>query len=310
MTAESAATASTMHVHVGLMKTASTTLQRHVFPHLPRVDYLNNGEQTSGIIRQITAAIVKEDDLRFDLDHCRELWSERPPTSDATGLISNEAFSIPVVDRRLKAQRLRDVFGDCKILIVVRHPLAMLTSHYGEAYKQSGYDRQAVGNINNWLAKKWSPVHATSVARNLEFSRVIATYRDIFEPGAVHVMFFEDLQQQPHMFAGQLARWLDADCASEIERRLIARANPRADRRQLYAARVSRYRLGAAAGRAVYRNMPARARKLIDRFLEKPLEIELDLEWRRTVMEFFRQENNGMADEEVSARMAELGYFM
>ena len=304
-------TDTTLRLHVGLMKTASTTLQEHVFTDLPGVEFLN-AEGGDEDIKKAIAAILKEDQLRFSIGRheaaMRAIAARTGQDGKMVPLISSEALTTPVVDRVLKAERLKQVFGPARILIVLRHPVNMLCSLYAEEVKNRGYRLRAVGDVNDWLAEKWSPIRATSVARNLEFTRLIDVYEDLFGKPNVTVLFFEDLSVDVRRFAQGLAQWLGVESVAEIERRLAMKANPRMGRKQLYAARLSRCQTALSGVRWARRKLPRGLSGALEGWLSRPVNIRLSSDWMGRIVEFFERENQSIEPGRLE-RMRQLGYF-
>ncbi|MGA8262217.1 MAG: hypothetical protein WB783_18585 [Arenicellales bacterium] len=304
-------TDTSLRVHVGLMKTGSTTLQEHVFTGLPGVEFLNGKDGDKNVKRAI-AAIVKEDQFRFSTGRheaaTRAVAARTGREGKRIPLISSEALTIPVVDRTLKAERLKQVFGPARVLIVLRHPVTMLCSLYAEEAKNRGYRLRAIGDVNDWLDEKWSPVRATSVARNLEFTRLIGMYEDLFGKLNVTVLFFEDLSGDVRRFAQGLAEWLGVESVGEIERRLAAKANPRMGRKQLYAARLSRWQPALSAVRWVRGMLPRGLTGSLESWLSRPVSIRMSSDWTGRIVQFFERENRSIEPGRLE-RMCELGYF-
>lgn len=300
-----------LRVHVGLMKTGTTTLQEHVFTGLPGVELLN-GEGGDEDVKRAIAAIVKEDQLRFSTGRHEAATRAVAARTDRDGkelpLISSEALTVPVVDRALKAERLRWVLGPARILIVLRHPVDMLCSLYAEEAKNRGYRLRAIGDVNDWLEEKWSPVRATSVARNLEFTRLIGIYEDLFGKPNVTVLFFEDLSGDVRRFAQGLADWLGVERVAEIEGSLAKKANPRMGRKQIFAARLSTCGPALLAARRLRGMLPDGLTGSLEGWLSRPVTIRPSSDWTARIVGFFEGENRFMESGRLE-RMRELGYF-
>lgn len=123
-------------VHIGFPKTATTFLQRSVFPRLPaRFRYFD--EHTSAAF---FAPLINEDDTIFDAGALQQriaaawgnestLFSYEP----LTGLHHQTGF----VNRTLIAQRLRR-FGFERAIITIRNQFDVLESAYKEYVKNGG----------------------------------------------------------------------------------------------------------------------------------------------------------------------------
>ena len=128
--------------HVGFPKSASTTLQNNLFLKLPDTFYLGGGTkknkeryedpQIPDYAKQLFFNLFKKDSLDYSREETAVLWKsiQKDIRSNHSVILSNEQalgtiFSIP--DLVEKARRIRDVFGNIKILIVIRnqHDLAL-----------------------------------------------------------------------------------------------------------------------------------------------------------------------------------------
>ena len=75
-------------VHIGLHKTATTTLQRQVFPVLPGLNFIDSARSAAaGIIY----AFQVQDPIYFDSSHARAVL-QGTFSDDKVNLISSEAF--------------------------------------------------------------------------------------------------------------------------------------------------------------------------------------------------------------------------
>lgn len=124
-----------LFVHVGLHKTATTYLQRGVFPHWSGIDYLGVPYDSSGLLPGQFEGIV----------HSRQ---ERPL------VLSNEKFSFRAItpetlhpgtrrapvgaERAALFEQLHHLLPNAGIILCLRHPVAWVESIYSQYLKRGG----------------------------------------------------------------------------------------------------------------------------------------------------------------------------
>lgn len=170
-------------LHVGLNKTASTMLQRDVFPHLDDVELIERanlrqttnqitgGSYVPGALASLVAdragagaLVVSDEGYTSTLRHSR--WSELERTAD----------------------RLADEVPEAEILLVGREPARLLVSSYAQYLKLGG-------------TLSWSRFLTRWDARVFDVSALVELYRERFR--VVHVLAFEELSS-PDRFANSL----------------------------------------------------------------------------------------------------------
>ena len=119
-------------IHVGLPKTATTMLQAHLFPNHPQIEYLGKFPRGRNLFRDaaintIIMEVARKRVFNPDLERCRRLFDESIAPALQSGripLCSAEDFTVGGARRRrARAENLRAVFGDCKVVFTLRRPL-------------------------------------------------------------------------------------------------------------------------------------------------------------------------------------------
>ena len=207
--------------HVGYPKTGTTTLQRHVFPHLEKVDYL--GKFIPGYGFSDPALYSAIDELlgamigNWGPERMKALYPA--PAAGRTTLLSSEAFIHPVAaDPLIVAERLHAAWPDARILITVRSQQELLASFYRNhgAFASFLYLAKKEGaplglplGYSEWLDYNFL-APSKNLLGLLDFDHVIACYEQVFEPARVDVLLFEDMASQPEVFAEGLGRCINA----------------------------------------------------------------------------------------------------
>src|SRR6188472_4404605 len=125
-------------VHIGLAKTATTTLQNHVFTRQQRFRYL--GKIANGysdvLMSELVARVMRQDSLAYDAITAQSLLDTLRLHDERCGdlrplLLSDEGLSGEArADRALIAERLHRLFMPARILIVLRAQPRLLASLY------------------------------------------------------------------------------------------------------------------------------------------------------------------------------------
>ncbi len=174
-------------VHVGYAKTASTVLQRNVFPHLSGCVYLNVLPE----FHAFTRSIERHDDDGYEEERWRTmLHSVRRP--DQTLLVSRENFTL----RPRTAERLHTLVPRARILFFVRNQATIIPSLYSQYLKLGGYV-----SFEQWLERHRRPGW-------LEWDRILRLYQQLFGVDAVKVMAYEHLQRNLQAFADEACSFI------------------------------------------------------------------------------------------------------
>lgn len=179
-------------VHVGYHKTATTFLQKRVFPKLD-VNYItvDNDEQHLD-------KLLYRDLFQFQAESWRDYFSERFDDR-RLNLISEEKFSghpfIGYLNNSVILHKLQSIFPQAQILIVLRRQTDLLVSMYKEYVKEGGWLRpDAYFSFNQEGSGTNYNIHQNTL--NLEvykFSPFVGAYRQAFGSDNVHVLFYEEL---------------------------------------------------------------------------------------------------------------------
>ena len=222
--------------HVGYPKAGSTTLQRSVFPLHTGINYFgisprkNLSEMASAdktwhtqdsiqripkLIGELNNLLFKTDGLKFDSARAQDLYSQIVPAqSEQTSLFSSEAATGVVhsyPDLAEKARRIRCIFGQINILIVIREQSDILQSNY----RDHPFDPRlpATGrpmNFNKWIetdvTRRWF-----RVTDSLFYGNVIGIYDALFGRENVHILPLELWQTDFALFTRNLAQALGVE---------------------------------------------------------------------------------------------------
>ncbi len=219
-------------VHPGFVKTATSTLQRHVFPNHPEIAYLGLPGPTAELewaIRHLCQA----DSTRFEAERVAKVLSEaaRAAPPERVLLVSYENFALhESTDKGLVAERLARLLPGATILFTIRRQEEIVTSWYLTKLRVR-IKRKAFIPFEEWYWVERREPHL-SILDDLRFSPVIEAYGRLFGRERVHVVPFELLRREPAAFARACAAALGVDADSFA--RLLAGRRENASMSQRY----------------------------------------------------------------------------
>ena len=166
-------------IHIGFPKCGSTFLQSEVFDKIDGINAITVGGKNCQIPQCLSYMTYCQDPY-FDAEKVNKELNEIP--DDFNG-ISNEGFTA-FISPTIMAKRLKNAFGDIKILIVLRNQKSILLSHYLHDIK-IGYAL----SFERWLGRLFNSLRYQSFM----FSHTIDAYNKEFGEKNVKVVLFEEL---------------------------------------------------------------------------------------------------------------------
>ena len=234
-----------IYLHVGYPKCASTMLQTDVFPFLKNIFYLGRfyNRKTAFLNKKITNEICKisfAESLEFDLKKTKRVLIKeikKIAKRKKNILISWEAFSHNVVDRKNQITRLGRIFPKAKILIILRNQIESIESMYTFLLKQQGdninlsYGRPSVLSLQQWLRDQ-EEFPWRSYLSTLNYFNFVKAYQNQFGKNNVKILFFEDLAMVPDQFFSALANFFKQKTA--LNKKIFARNKRLSDQETEY----------------------------------------------------------------------------
>lgn len=198
-------------LHPGFVKTATSTLQRHVFPHHPEIAYLGLPGPTAELewaIRHLCQA----DSTLYEGDRVAEVLAAAADAAapDRLVLVSYENFALhESKDKGVVAARLAELFPAARILFTIRRQEELVTSWYLTKLRVR-IKRKAFIPFEEWYWAERREPHR-SILDDLRYAATVEAYRHRFGGEAVRVVPFELLRRDPAAFARACAAALEVD---------------------------------------------------------------------------------------------------
>lgn len=196
-------------IHIGYHKTASSWLQRRVFPNAPSLHYAAGPHEPGSPLRNL---FFETNSFDYDPDKARKFLEPRiKDPGDRVPVISHERFSGGPYsgghDSKLTAHRLHEIFPDARILLVIREQSDMLLSMYKQ-YIQAG----GGASFSQFITPRTGAGSIASFRLDyLEYHRLIGCYQRLFGADDVLVLPYEILRRDPADFLSRIGAFLDAD---------------------------------------------------------------------------------------------------
>ncbi len=192
-------------IHIGYHKCASSYLQRSFF-WVDEERFFDLGKSNANTY------LIAPHPLEFDAHFTREIFDRRlqeKPPGDRQLVLSSERLSgnphLGGGDSLIIADRIKEVFPNARILIIIREQVAVIASNYGQYVRQGGRM-----SLRRYLVppKYIIPGPGFSFI-NFEYHRLIGYYHELFGRSNVLVLPFEELRRDPGEFVNRVLRFGD-----------------------------------------------------------------------------------------------------
>lgn len=307
-------------IHIGVQKSANTTLQAHFYPALKDVLFLGRfqrvstlnfqtvvgssyflNEEVAGAIRQI-----EKHDMDFSLDSARvkEAFDGLYDANrHAAVLLSNEeisAFSGPNPITKLK--RYRALFDNIKVIYCIRDQLELLKSlylvkHRAEHFNVAGWDRQS------WTPsfEQWTDINFrycfSSLLASFNYHRMISSYRELVGEENLLVYDFEEFLRDPKDVMARLCVFMGVAVDQDaIAAAMVQNENIRPTKR-LYAYSQLRRRLlpGVRLSRFLPKSLTWRFSSFL--WASKKMQVTPEPETVERILQYYAADNAKLAAE-------------
>jgi hypothetical protein len=312
-------------IHLGLPKTASTTLQTQLFEHHSQLHYF--GKFTKGGVHQPVRPAFLAKQVKILHAGADNILEQSIPDQLAyaakhklTPLLSQEGLANGTPERkREQAQRFKETFGPCSAILVLREPTSFIQSFYTQqlvnfhtiSFGQRAQWMQQLGkppryfDVNQWLDLCWNPQNPPQ--KILSTADTADIFADVFGRENIHLFIFEELVQTPERFLKRLSDCLNIDTAESIQLTLRKRVNDR-----ITADIVDQIKTMEKSFMQRHRFRRADTQTRWDMLFSDPgctekLRPELSNAWKKTIQEFCRDQNHRLA-EDWNLPLADYGY--
>lgn len=314
-------------LHIGLPKTATKTLQGNLFTKHPEVDYLGIYSNDAGNehyrtdvpgvrvknakINELLDHLLWEGKFKPDFERCRELYAQTVAASIKSNAVPVWSWESMVEDthkvQAIRARNLKEIFGSCKVLVTIRHPLDFVESLYLQLlYRDNLGSHASTRNglvyepMEKWLETRWNDAGQPPKA-HLEYAAAIKNFADVFGNDSVKVLLFEELKKDPNQYLKDVCEFVGID--AEVGVRLAEQKTFNARWRQTgydEFLRISqspwarlKFKFASKEGRKQMLGMTDAGR---NNPTGKGAKIDLSDEWKQRILDKTREGNRWLAE--------------
>lgn len=305
-------------LHIGLSKTATTTLQELVFARHPQVYYLGKyldkpdlNQSRGPVAHEFLTPLLWNHHTPQSTDHAHrslECLRQDPESTRPVWLASWEELGNRPLQINLETlRRFKQLMGDFRLLICLRNPLDRIPSEYLQSlrYQYLEFCKQPLKTRNllypsYFTLERWlSRHHATGyLSILLNASELIREACKLIGRENVGVSLFEDFRQRPSEFFQSMFRFMEiapGDMANRFDKHQ-RRLNTRLTVGQLDYLRKLR-RLSWRKIRLIGVNRDRRKHAFHEAGKDNiPATIALCPTWRKTIMDETKAGNRWIAD--------------
>jgi hypothetical protein len=284
-------------LHIGANKSASTTLQRRLFPKVDGLIYLGEDCENYGSSRELLNHMIYEDDFNYSSEKVNTLFERYKSLArqkNETFLYSNE----DIMTSRVPSQvllRLKALMPHATIVLIIRNQFDAIPSWYANhgAYLK-GVPRhfwrryvsadEFMNHFTNFF--NYGPFDC------FMYNKVLSKYADAFGKENIKVLFFEDFVKQKEKFIKDLSEILGIDPTLALELVREGAERKRVTQRRFNFHKLSRY----IPVDKLLEKAPAKMKKSIENFLDsgsKATELGMS-QWHDKIAEIFREDNKAL----------------
>lgn len=223
-------------IHVGLPKTASTYLQKAVFPHLKNITYIGRPYTQENFafnsLQYAENGIYDDSQVKQEIDKI----INKVDTKNSI-LISDELFSgypfYNFINRGMIAERLKKLFPDAEIILFLRGQCDLILSLYNQLVKNGWFYNDLnktffyspgkgfsiedwVNGNKNWNINNRYINHQSKFStEHFRYSKLYELYNNLFNN--VNVFLYEDLIKYPDSVLKKLVSLLHSEVPQKFE---------------------------------------------------------------------------------------------
>jgi len=193
-------------IHIGYHKTATTWLQQRYFPQHPQIAFIGEHQELSPLL-------IAPHGFDFNPKFAQEFFYpkiEHALQNNLIPVISAERLSgnphSGGYDSKEIADRLKEVFQNAKILIMIRHQPEAILSNYKQYIKMGG-----ICTLKEYMFPPQEGRIPLFKLDNLKYHRLANYYAKLFGRENLKIIPYEKFLFQPQAFLEELADFMGVD---------------------------------------------------------------------------------------------------
>lgn len=204
-------------IHIGLPKTATTTLQKTIFNNHTELNYYNRATRASELLDYLCLA----DTLFFDIEYAKKIHAINMEeildhsNPDSKIVISRESLTHKSICHNagarglgLVAKRLKSIFGEAKVILTIRNQKDIIKSYY-----QSGLHtcKTKTGMPIDSFVRQMINMKHNTLLDSLNYETIINYYCSIFGDENVCMLAYEELKESEESFIKKISDFMGID---------------------------------------------------------------------------------------------------
>jgi hypothetical protein len=183
-------------IHIGLPRTASTFLQRQVFPKITGFDFI--GVDKTFYSKPFQKLLYQDESLYKELGRNELIDSKSENILLSNELFCGQSLGMNSTNRTRTVLRLKKVFPEAEIILVLRNQLSLLESLYSIAV-YGGYSKRPEDFIKlSGKEREYDTFTPNEHAESFLLTPLVRLYQEYFSK--VYVFLFEDFTSGPDAF--------------------------------------------------------------------------------------------------------------
>lgn len=219
---------------------------------------------------------------------------------DCKVLFSREHLTDLTRDKGIIIERLKSVFGDIRVILMIREQISALESMYLWNLRQLGIPGRAVPerSFDAFLEKEmsdWRGLVTQSWLTTYDYGSYARHYVDVLGKANVGIFLFEDMVRTPKKFLSDLLQFIGVDSAAVDSRLHLGKKNVRLTTWEYRYWMALTYFTPYPVNRAIQLAMPRWVSGLLKR--GPPMKAQLSHKWRSNLSAIYAPGNRYLVEQ-------------
>jgi len=299
-------------IHIGLAKAASSLLQKHLFykhNEIRNLAIYPEGNLGSGeSIKEPDCIYLRDPDLKkfydrlcmtYSINYNEEKeielyhslikrYNDNKPIIFSNERITSVFYAYP--DIIIKANRLKNIFGEAKIILILRRQIDIIISQYRDhPFDPRNFSIGKPVNINQFVTIL-NESNDLIYLESLKYSKIIDHYSKLFGKENVGVFLFENLKKNPKEFISNIATFIGISQSTAIN------TMPKSKENRGVSKKFNQFRKFQRRNQwinKIAKQIPQKLKQIFLSWIKKgdKQKIEYDDQTRNFILEYYRRDN-------------------
>jgi len=199
-------------IHIGLPRTASTFLQKQVFPLVRGFDFI--GVDKTFYAQSFQKLLYQDESLYKELTRKDLVDSDAENILLSNELFCGQSFGMNATNRTRTAERLKKAFPEGEIILMLRNQLSLLESLYAIGIYSGVHKKPEDFFVFGTDTPRYDTFSGNEHLETYLLYPLIKLYKDHFEK--VHIFLFEDFKSNQELFLENFKSKLDLSFSEKI----------------------------------------------------------------------------------------------